>query len=314
MFSKLDIQKVSDLPIEQVAEALGLKVRNHLALCYNHKDKHSSLHFNVKHNRYRCFVCDCQGDSVALVRGVLGLSFRDAVSWLAQAFGIILTDERELRHFEHLPTREVQPVEKEAIAPMDPMRLAPLVADPVLTDEAKSFLFGERHLDERVIRWCGISSTHTHLLIPYFTMEGKLQTIQWRYLGRYARPQLEDEPRFRFPRGTECHLYNQQILQRLQPAEALYVTEGCSDCWAALSAGHKAVAVPSATTLRKEDLEPIREIAMRLGVSLHIYPDDDDPGERLFLQLRELTPQVIRHQLPEGCKDYGEYFVNMLTC
>ena len=35
----------------------------------------------------------------------------------------------------------------------------------------------------------------------------------------------------------------------LRPGEPLYITEGCSDCWAMLSSGRKAVAIPSATTL-----------------------------------------------------------------
>jgi hypothetical protein len=39
-----------------------------------------------------------------------------------------------------------------------------------------------------------------------------------------------------------------------------------------------------------------------------MYPDRDAPGERLFLQLRDLLPNLEHHQLPPGCKDYGEFF------
>ena len=35
----------------------------------------------------------------------------------------------------------------------------------------------------------------------------------------------------------------------------------------------------------------------------------DTPGERLFLQLKEVLPGLVRHQLPPGCKDYSDYFV-----
>ena len=39
-----------------------------------------------------------------------------------------------------------------------------------------------------------------------------------------------------------------------------------------------------------------------------MYPDQDAPGERLFLQLQKVLPTLVHHQLPEGCKDFGEYY------
>ena len=91
----------------------------------------------------------------------------------------------------------------------------------------------------------------------------------------------------------------------LKPSEPLFICEGASDCWSMLSDGHKAIAIPSATLLKEEDL------ALLQGVNLHMYPDQDRPGERLFLQLRERLPQIVRHQLPEGCKDYSDQYVRV---
>ena len=59
-------------------------------------------------------------------------------------------------------------------------------------------------------------------------------------------------PRFRFPQGSECGIYNLPVLNLLKPGEQLFITEGCSDCWAMLSAGHKAIAIPSATLLTQD--------------------------------------------------------------
>ena len=39
-----------------------------------------------------------------------------------------------------------------------------------------------------------------------------------------------------------------------------------------------------------------------------MYPDNDTPGERLFLQLKEVLPSLVRHQLPAGCKDFSDYY------
>lgn len=141
------------------------------------------------------------------------------------------------------------------------------------------------------------------LQTPYYDREGKLVGIQNRNLIPGG------SPRFRFPQGVECTVYNLPVLNLLRPADELYITEGCSDCWAMLSAGHKAIAIPSATLLKRRDAELIQALASELGLSLHMYPDRDAPGERLFMQLQKLLPSLVHHQLPPGCKDFGEYFL-----
>ena len=95
----------------------------------------------------------------------------------------------------------------------------------------------------------------------------------------------------------------------LRKDEELYITEGCSDCWAMLSAGHKAIAIPSATLLTKKDVAQLSTLNAQRSTQFHMYPDHDEPGERLFLQLKQVLPCLEHHQLPPGCKDFGEYFV-----
>jgi DNA primase len=145
------------------------------------------------------------------------------------------------------------------------------------------------------------------LQIPYYGREGRLIGIQNRNLVRGALP------RFRFPSGSECAIYNLPVLNRLKPADALYITEGCSDCWAMLSSGHKAVAIPSATLLKPKDVEQLASLSSELSISFHMYPDRDAPGERLFLQLQKLLPALEHHQLPTGCKDYSDFYVTQQT-
>ena len=45
------------------------------------------------------------------------------------------------------------------------------------------------------------------------------------------------------------------------------------------------------------------------GLSFHMYPDRDEPGERLFLQLQQVLPSLVHHQLPLGCKDFSDYYL-----
>ena len=293
MISNYQIQQLLDLPIEGVAERLGLRICRHVSLCPFHDDRHPSLHFNVRKNRFRCYVCGEQGRTIDLVMKQLRLTFFEACKWLADDSNIIISEY----------TSKVKKQTEPPSVNID--SLLPLVAQPVLTEEARKFLFEERKLNPRVIDWCGISSTHTDLIIPYFGIEGNLIGMQWRYLGSD-----KSKPRFRFPRGSQCGIYNLPVLKQLREGEPLFICEGASDCWAMLSSGHKAIAIPSATLLKPEDLEPLR------GHELHIYPDNDEPGERLYQSLVPLATSLgcclIRHQLPDGCKDYSDYYLKTI--
>ena len=119
-------------------------------------------------------------------------------------------------------------------------------------------------------------------------------------------------PRFRFPQGSQCGIYNLSVLNMLKPGEPLFITEGCSDCWAMLSAGHKAIAIPSATLLTNEVRGKMEEVRSKFAIQFHMYPDRDEPGERLFLQLQEVLPSLVHHQLPLGCKDFSDYYIKTL--
>jgi len=140
------------------------------------------------------------------------------------------------------------------------------------------------------------------LQIPYYDRRGKLIGVQNRNLQPGATP------RFRFPTGAQCGIYNQPVVNLLRPGEPLFITEGCSDCWAMLSSGHKAIAIPSATLLKPGDMEFLRSLPG--DTPLHMFPDCDEPGERLFRQLQKALPRLQYHRLPPGCKDYGEYYLS----
>ena len=291
---KYELQKIRELPIEGVAERLGLTVKTHKALCPFHNDHHASLSFKVSKNTYRCFVCGASGGPIDLVMHYLNKDFLDACRWLADEHNVILT--------------EYKPKEEKPTKPFDPERYVRFFEHPWLIDEARKFLFEERKLDERVVRWCRLTSWKDRqgipwLEIPYFDRNGKLIGIQNRNLIKGATP------RFRFPQGGgSVSLYNQPVLNMLRPGETLYICEGASDTWSMLSAGYKAIAIPSATLLTKKDVELLQSVGYELSVSYAMWPDNDAPGERLFLQLQKFLPSLVHHQLPPGCKDYSEYY------
>ena len=346
---RLEIQKLRDLPIEEVAERLGMEVKMHKALCPFHDDHHASLSFSVRRNTYRCFVCGEHGDTISLVMKSKGMGFREAAEWL-NGGTTLLNQRSDLFRAcspEHLlerknslePARTSERLNQRSDC-FDASRYERYFEHPWLCDEARRFLFEERRLDERVVRWCRLTSWRDRrgvpwLQIPYYSREGKLIGVQNRNLLKGG------QPRFRFPAGSECSIYNLPVLRRLKPGDELWITEGCSDCWAMLSSGRKAIAIPSATLLKREQLLELTGTMINdnqdnkgqqnsqselkltflrsswcsgasrnpLSLSLNMYPDRDEPGERLFMQLKELLPLLQHHQLPPDCKDYGEYYV-----
>ena len=398
MLDKSTTQRLRSLPVEAVAERLGLRVVRHKSLCPFHDDHHASLSFSPSRNTFRCFVCDARGGTIDLVMRHLNMSFPDACRWLANGTNIILDTYRPRTPTVDRPAR-----------PFDATRYARLFEHPWLSDEARTFLFTERRLNPRVVSWCRLTSwtdrQGTHWLqTPFFDASGQLIGLQNRNLdygkqkgdegeetgadnkqgqgvegkqgqagegkqgqavdgkqeqavdgkqgqavngkqgqavegeqgqavegkqgqaveGKQGQAvegdgkqgqgsECREAPRFRFPYGSRCTVYNLPVTAMLRPGEPLFITEGCSDCWAMLSAGHKAIAIPSATLLSQADKALLRDLAQRLGTSFHMFPDRDAPGERLYMQLREVLPGVQHHQLPVDCKDFAEYYVSALA-
>lgn len=323
MISKYDIQKLQDLPIEQVADALGLTVKRHKAICPFHDDSHPSLTFSTSRNRYRCYVCDARGGTIDLVMNYGKLGFYDACLWLANHESVTLCPE---------------PMRKKSLRPplpaLDLHYLEGLVAHPYLCPEAEDFLFNQRHLSPRVVSDLGLSSISCpvpmsgnpngtwfnapSLLIPYRDLNGKLLSVQARYLGNNHEPLImnHEPPRFQFPKGSRCSIYNLPILRHLEAGDPLFVTEGCSDCWSMLSSGHKAIAIPSATTLNEDEFGRLWKSLSHQPSALHLYPDNDKAGEALYNRLLEASIHfgftLVRHQLPPTCKDFSDFYLQSL--
>ena len=299
--NKIDLDEIRATPIEEVAENLGIGIVRHMALCPFHNDKHPSLHFDLKKNRYKCFACGASGNVIDLVMRYNNMEFKEAINWIGNKEVNTAKDNA----YEKKESRE------EAV---DIEYLEVLMKNVCINEDAARFLFDERRIDSRVVEWCGLTSVSSDtpcwrwgkafydapsLLIPYRDVDGKLLTVQGRYLGK------EKKPRFKFPHGSQAGMYNKQVIATLKKGDELWITEGPSDCWAMMSAGRKAVAIPSATSLTTGDLRLLGD-GLQKGVSLHMAPDNDRPGMELFKTLKRHFPDLQGHVLPDGVKDFGE--------
>lgn len=338
------VTRLNDLSVESVAEKLGIDVKRHKALCFMHDDHTPSLRFTPSKNMYYCFVCDKGGGPIQLVMEHQGWSFQDACVWLAKEFNIIIPESNEYDKPIKKVFKKVYLTKKdEQIHNFDAEVFRWLIEKAGLSDLAQKFLFEERRFKKDVIRCLNVKSVTdskkvvreliSHfgeercmksglvrrgeygayfffytpcLLFPYYEQDGELAGVQSRYLG-----EKKDAPRFQFLAAQKTRLFNLPVLNTLKRGERLYISEGITDCLAMLSAGLKAVAIPSAT------IQPLEDLILLRNYELHMYPDQDEAGRKVFMELRRFFvnqyAMLKAEELPEGMKDYCEYYISRQT-
>lgn len=343
MINKFDIQKLRELDILQVADFLGMGLRNKRALCTHHDDHHPSLAFNVKKNTCHCYSCGFSADTIGLVRERLNLGFSEACRWLADHFDVYIGDDRygnsakygnSARYADKCADKKVLTASDRRLASLRAHfaethvshgHIAPSSVDVEfyqqmfrqmhLSESGQRFLFEERLLSPEALKICQIVSTEQSvcmarvgrgvfdgpsLIFPYFDQEGRLFSVQSRYLGK-----KKEIPRFKFAPGSHRMIYGLDRLKDYSPDEPLLITEGPSDCWTALTLGFHAIAIPSATLFDR------RFQGLLAGRNLHVFPDQDEAGLSLYFELKKALPTLVYHQLPEGCKDLSEYYLKL---
>ena len=362
MINKFDIQKLRELDILQVADLLGMGLRNKRALCIHHDDHHPSLAFNVKKNTCHCYSCGFSADTIGLVRERLNLGFSEACRWLADHFDVYIGDDRygnsakygnSARYADKCADKKVLTASDRRKASLrahfvethvshghlaesfssgernrecpSSAYVAPSAVDVEfyqqmfrqmhLSESGQRFLFEERLLSPEALKVCQIVSTEQSvcmarvgrgvfdgpsLIFPYFDQEGRLVSVQSRYLEK-----KKEIPRFKFAPGSHRMIYGFDRLKDYSPDEPLLITEGPSDCWTALTLGIHAIAIPSATLFDR------RFQGLLAGRNLHIFPDQDEAGLSLYFELKKALSSLVYHQLPEGCKDLSEYYLKL---
>lgn len=303
MIDKNLIIRMDNLPIEQVAERLGLNINKHKCLCPFHDDRHPSLSFNATKNKYRCWSCGAHGGTIDLVMSYLSCGFVEACNWLALEGNYVLENHQ----------RKIKEMKREEPKIFDASRYERYFLAPRLSDKASHFLVSERRISpyvisySRVNTWISRKTGTEWLSIPYYGINGRLIGVQHRNLD-FIKDADNKDVKFRFPAGSQCHTYNLPILQMVPPNGHLWIAEGCTDCWALLSMGRHTLAIPSATTLKYDDILLIKKFKEHKNFSIHIAPDADEPGENLYLLLKQYFPDIIRHQLPHGYKDFSQWW------
>ncbi len=82
-------EQAREIPIADVASRLGIDVgRNGWACCPIHGEKTPSFHLRPAGNGWFCFGCQAGGDTLELVKRILGIPFPQVKEWFTTEFGL----------------------------------------------------------------------------------------------------------------------------------------------------------------------------------------------------------------------------------
>jgi len=174
MLSPETIQAVQQAALieEVVGDFVTLKKRgqNLWACCPFHHERTPSFAVSPGKGFYKCFGCDAAGDAIAFVKAIEGISFVEAVKYLAQKYGIPI-QETEDEHQDIAAQHE-----KDSLYIL--MKLAQTYYADTLWQHAEGQRIGYTYLQERGI---------TDEFINQFGLGYSLDT--WQGFHTYAQQQ-----------------------------------------------------------------------------------------------------------------------------
>jgi len=317
--------------IDDLARQLGLQVTGKQARCFNgashkHQDRHPSLGFDLKTNRFKCFACGVSGSIIDLYIGVKGVGLKQAIRELAQMAGF--TDNpRPLKRKEvnrPLPTagvitKGIYKTLQEYCGELDQKSLAYLTGATrglkketikqfrlfSIKDYPATNKFMREKFNLEQLKQAGLVSEKGNLIfyehkivIPFYS-NGRIIYLQ----GRRADDQ---HPRY-LQIKRPVPLFNADILEDIAPGSKIYICEGVFDAMLLAQEGYKAVAILGVNNFKPEKAELFK------GLEVVLCLDNDESGKlatqalaRIFL----LQGQKVKtKRLPDGIKDITEYFI-----
>ena len=276
--------------VDVIGQFVSLHKRgiNYIGTCPFHPDKHPSMTVSPSRQTYKCFVCGKGGDVIQFVQDHEGMSFNEALTWLANRAGITLP-ERVMSDDEvaKAKDREAQRIAMKAAATFFKKHLPDAQSylysrgynldDKVIADfqigyapqnnKAKDELLSAGFSKQRLIEVGILAETdkgyvydvfRDRVMFPYFDLKGNIIG----YSGRYVIPQEKagkyvntgDTPLFR----KGLHLFGlYQAKSAIARYDNVYLVEGQFDVTSMHKAGVCNVIAGGGTALTPEQVQLI---------------------------------------------------------
>jgi len=281
--------------------------------CPFHDDQNPSFAIEPGKPWWKCFGCSEHGDAATLVMKLQGVSFPEAVRWLAEQAGIVPASRNSTR--PRPPA--AKPGKAPAAAPDTPSGLPVADALSLVTEaagrlwtpegaKALAYLKG-RGLTEETIRSARLGWT-LEVWLPtregdrYFRESGI--TIPWHENGRLACVNIRraegKEPKYREAFRDRRTLFPDPAV--IKPGKPLIIVEGELDC---LLMAQELGDLASVVTLGSASSKPEGDIylAMLPAPDWYLGHDADPAGDRAA---SGWPARAIRVRPPSRHKDWGE--------
>lgn len=350
-WNRIDIDNLkAKIDLLDVANRLGIDVKRGRARClkpfqHAHGDRTPSM--SVSSQNFKCWVCDeVKGDVVEFVKLSRGMTFLEAIEWLAQEYNyqtpsfepqskilnpqnlqapppnLTLRKPKEYkldwRHPLFLKFLQLcNPVGGKERAYLNKRKIFKDIIDKqklrmvgdysLVQGELKKAFSKEQLIESGLFNENGYLRYFKHTLIfPYLDFDGKVCYFQSRAVEQDTHPK-ELNPRGRIPLP-----YNAPALK--SDVNSIYIAEGAIDCLTILEKGFVAVGIPGAKNF-KEDWVPYFK-----NKKVYLAFDRDRVGREGEMQIKSLLDRsgiechfMQEHlpknmQMPDGF-DVNDWFV-----
>lgn len=322
--------------LDVVSDYVGLKKSggNYLGLCPFHAEKTPSFNVNPAKGIYHCFGCGAGGDVVGFIMRMEGLSFPEAVRFLARRVGVDiperprtqaekrLADERELLHELHETAAGYYEKVLRKEAEGEPCRRY-LNRRKVDTETARAYRLGyapdawdslARYLEKKRIPLDAAEKVglirkrekggyydgfRNRLLFPIADLHGRIIGFGGRVLDD-SLPKYLNSPESPIYRKSEVLFGLDMAKHAIREKGEAFIVEGYFDHLALYRAGVRNVVATCGTALTPAHLKVLRRFAGKA----YLLFDSDTAGMKATLRAMEIfleegfPAHVVR--MPEG--------------
>lgn len=297
---------------EVVGDFVSLKKRgsNLIACCPFHNEKTPSFSVSPSKGIYKCFGCGKGGDSVRFIMDLEGLSYPEALKWLAKKYGI------EIREKEYTDEELLAQNERDSLFIVNEYA-ADFFSDQLKTEEGESIglsYFKERGFNNSTVEKfkLGYSPDSWDAFTKHALKQGfKLEILEKagltivregkdpidRFRGRVIFPImnvagkpvafgariLKSDPKSpKYLNSPETEIYHKSRLvygiftakNSIRQKDTCYLVEGYTDVVSLAQAGIENVVASSGTSLTTEQVQLIR----RFTTNITMLYDGDKAG------------------------------------
>ena len=303
--------------VEVLGDFLSLERKGKKYLCPFHEDKKPSFSITADGKFYKCFSCDAKGNAVGYLMEYQGMSYREAIAYLASRYGIAYQMEQgnsrdsvedKIREALYILLERVSVYYREQLTSkgivMDYLRERGLgdralikkfglgysqVAWRALYEEAKGWGYDDTMLEKAglILSKAGEGGVRRYdrfrdrLIFSLYDSMGRVIGFAGRRMGsEEVGPKYINSPET--PVYQKGHiLYGlSQGKQAIRRMENCYIVEGYTDVLAMHVAGIENVVGSSGTALTKEQVSLIRRYTSKVTLLF----DGDVAGQQATLR------------------------------